>query len=233
MTESEWLSCREPRERLSFLRDAGKLSERKGRLLAAACCRQIWGSITEPCSREAVTTGERYADGQASLEELEAAFTAADRAFGSGPQGGLRAWNALDAARLAAHPEIRGLADGTATAAAMAAAFGEGAFWENHAEEQAHQSVLLRDIFGPLPFRPVTIAPSLLQWREGLMVRLAQAAYGLRSLPDGLLEPVRLAVLADALEDAGCQDAEILGHLRGEGPHVRGCWCVDLVLGRK
>jgi pSer/pThr/pTyr-binding forkhead associated (FHA) protein len=124
MTESQWRSCREPEAMFVFLWDGGKLPERKGRLFAAACCRRIWGVITEPCGREAATTAERYADGQASLEELEAAFAAADRAFASGLQGGLRAWNALDATRLAAHPEIRGLADGTATAAAMAA--GEG-----------------------------------------------------------------------------------------------------------
>ena len=61
---------------------------------------------------------------------------------------------------------------------------------------------------------------------------MAEAAYEQRELPAGTLDPARLTVLADALEDAGCADADLLGHLRGPGPHVRGCWAVDLLLGK-
>jgi hypothetical protein len=61
---------------------------------------------------------------------------------------------------------------------------------------------------------------------------LAPAAYEERALPSGELDPARLAVLADALEDTGCADSEVLGHLRGPGPHVRGCWALDLILGK-
>lgn len=86
-------------------------------------------------------------------------------------------------------------------------------------------------IFGN-PFRPVTIDPSLLLWHDALVVRLAQAAYDERHLPEGILDNGRIAVLADALEEAGCTDADILDHLRGPGPHVRGCWPVDLCLGK-
>jgi hypothetical protein len=64
------------------------------------------------------------------------------------------------------------------------------------------------------------------------VVALAQAAYEQRELPAGTLDLTRLAVLADALEEAGCDQADLLGHLRGPGPHVRGCWAVDLVLGK-
>jgi hypothetical protein len=64
------------------------------------------------------------------------------------------------------------------------------------------------------------------------VVRLAQAAYEDRLLPGGHLDPARMGVLADALEEAGLTDAELLHHLRGSGPHVRGCWVVDAVLGR-
>ncbi len=53
-----------------------------------------------------------------------------------------------------------------------------------------------------------------------------------RPFPSGLLGVARLPVLADALEDAGCADAELLGHLRGPGPHVRGCWAVDMIPGK-
>jgi hypothetical protein len=62
------------------------------------------------------------------------------------------------------------------------------------------------------------------------VVSLAQAAYDERDLPSGHLDPGRLAVLADALEDAGGSDPDILGHLRGPGPHTRGCWVLDALL---
>jgi hypothetical protein len=72
-----------------------------------------------------------------------------------------------------------------------------------------------------------------LSWNGGTVRHLAQAAYEERSLPSGELDTARLAVLADALEEAGCADAAILSHLRGPGPHVRGCWAVDLLLGKE
>jgi hypothetical protein len=100
--------------------------------------------------------------------------------------------------------------------------------------EQGAQARLLCDIFGPLPFRPLPpLAPSLLAWRDGLIGRLAGGVYEHRVLPSGHFDEGRVAVLADALEDAGCQDAEILGHLRGPGLHVHGCYIVDLFLGKE
>jgi hypothetical protein len=68
--------------------------------------------------------------------------------------------------------------------------------------------------------------------RTPAVLSLAQAAYDHRELPAGPLDPARLAELAGALEHAGCADAELLGHLRGDGPHVRGCWAVDAILGK-
>jgi hypothetical protein len=91
---------------------------------------------------------------------------------------------------------------------------------------------LLRCIFGD-PFRPPPgIEPSWLAWNAGLVARLAQATYDERVLPAGTLDPDRLAVLADALEESGCTDPDLLGHLRGPGPHVRGCYLLDLLLGK-
>jgi hypothetical protein len=101
------------------------------------------------------------------------------------------------------------------------------------ATERSVQAALLRDIFGPLPFRQVRIDPAWLAWNGGAVRKLAEAAYAERSLPAGTLEPSRLAVLADALEEAGCSEPEILGHCRQqEGVHVQGCWVVDLLLGK-
>jgi hypothetical protein len=97
-------------------------------------------------------------------------------------------------------------------------------------EERAMQCVLLRDIIGPLLFRPVIVDPAWLAWNERAVAKLAEAAYQQRMLPSGQLDPVRLGVLADALEEGGCNNREVLDHLRSPGPHIRGCWCVDLLL---
>jgi hypothetical protein len=90
-------------------------------------------------------------------------------------------------------------------------------------EAVAHIS-LLHDIFGN-PFCPLTINPHVLEWNEGIVRKLAQAIYIDRAFD-------RLPILADALEEAGCTKAEILKHCRQRGEHVRGCWVVDLILGK-
>jgi hypothetical protein len=81
---------------------------------------------------------------------------------------------------------------------------------------------MLREIFGN-PFRPVSIDPI---WRTPQALALARTAYEERRFEE-------LPLLADALEEAGCTDEAILAHCRGLGPHVRGCWVVDLVLARE
>jgi hypothetical protein len=93
------------------------------------------------------------------------------------------------------------------------------------AEEQQIQTSLLRDIVGN-PFRPPVIDPGWLSWQDGAVPRLARALYEERGFD-------HLPILADALEEAGCTDAEILGHCRGPGSHTRGCWLVDSLLGEK
>jgi hypothetical protein len=99
--------------------------------------------------------------------------------------------------------------------------------------ERYQQCRLLRDIFSNVFRPPPAVEPAWLSWGGGTVSRLAQAAYDKRQRPSGHLDPARLLVLADALEEAGCADAELPGHLRGPGPHVRGCWVLDLLLGRR
>ena len=102
--------------------------------------------------------------------------------------------------------------------------------------EARKQSHLLRDLMGvpaPIfttPLQP--LPPTVLTWNDHTIPRLAEAIYEKRRLPEGTLEPARLAVLADALEEAGCQDQDVLGHCRSGGEHVRGCWVIDLLLGK-
>jgi hypothetical protein len=83
---------------------------------------------------------------------------------------------------------------------------------------------VLRCIFGN-PFRPVILDPDILTWHGGLPVSMAQKMYDSRDFSD-------MPVLADALEEAGCRDADILGHCRSGGEHFRGCWVIDLLLGK-
>jgi hypothetical protein len=90
------------------------------------------------------------------------------------------------------------------------------------------RSDLLRCIVGN-PFRRVVLNPV---WLTPTVRGLADVAYNERRLPSGELEGDRLAVLADALEEAGCTEAALLAHLRGPGPHVRGCFALDLILGK-
>jgi hypothetical protein len=88
---------------------------------------------------------------------------------------------------------------------------------------------LAREIFGN-PFRPITIRP---EWRTGAVISMAATVYEERALPSGQFDPVLLAILADALEEAGCASHDFLGHLRGPESHIRGCWAVDAVLAKK
>ena len=107
--------------------------------------------------------------------------------------------------------------------------------------ERKAQACVLRDMYGN-PFRPRAVDPTWLAWQDRTAPQLGRATdeeWRPRATdeewrpPDGTLDPARLSLLADALEDAGCTHAELLGHLRSPGPHVRGCWAVDLVLGKE
>jgi hypothetical protein len=90
---------------------------------------------------------------------------------------------------------------------------------------------VLRCIFGN-PFRPATISPAILTWHDAIIPRLAQAIYDERQMPAGTFDLARMNILADALLDAGCDNEEIIQHCRSDKSHVRGCWVVDLILGK-
>lgn len=100
------------------------------------------------------------------------------------------------------------------------------------AREEDEQCCVFRDIVGPLPFRDINISHDCLAWRDETPAKLARSAYELRSLPSGELDNGRLSVLADALEEADVTNEEVLQHLRSTGPHYRGCWALDLCLGK-
>jgi hypothetical protein len=244
MTEAEWLAATDPQPMLVFLRIRGKASPRKLRLFAYACCRRVWHLMTDRRSRGAVEALGEFADGLARWEDMNAAQEAAIRARdesawpacpnaaaaaacacgGVAPDDSVSRALAADAAGRAAGDAAHNAALARGWEAAVAENLGAAERWARTAEAKA-QANLLRCLF-PYPFRPPPIlSPAVLAWDGGTVPKLAQAIYEERAFD-------RLPVLADALEDAGCTDAGILGHCRSGGEHVRGCWVVDLVLGK-
>jgi hypothetical protein len=98
------------------------------------------------------------------------------------------------------------------------------AYVEIWRKERREQARLLRELLGN-PCRPANVDPVWLRWSNGTVSRLASVIYEDRRFED-------LPILADALEEAGCDNADILSHCRQPGEHVRGCWVVDLLLGK-
>ena len=260
MNEQEWMTSKDPMAMLAFVRtnagdesfgaiyptqpipDASPLlvSDRKLRLFACACCRQVWPLLTDVRSRAAVDIAEKYSDGLATGRALAAYRSAA--------------WAAYRSASWAAAGDAAGAAS-----------------W-------AGQSALLRDIVGnpwradvvkggPCPWLTtdvISIATATYEERARECATCkgkGGGVYGLEEtewdcetcrgtgvIDDGTLDPLRLGVLSDALEEAGCDNDDILCHLRGhylsrdgsrvwhankDTPHVRGCWVLDLLLGKE
>jgi hypothetical protein len=224
MTEREWLEAAESSPLIMELLTS-QVSERKLRLLVSALCRRLWDRLLLEGCRQAVAVNEQFADGPPGAAGLAAARGTISNAQRVAEKAVVIALERPMTASLVM--EAAGNLCETRTMAVPPENF-DAAF---RAESQA-QAAIIRDIFGN-PFRPATIDQALLKWHDRTMPKLAQTVYDERELPGGHLDAKRLAVLADALEEAGCSNDEILGHLRGPGPHVRGCWVVDLLLGKR
>jgi hypothetical protein len=224
MTEAEWLACTDPQKMLAFLRD--KASARTLRLFAVACCRSIWPVLIDERSRRAIELSEKAADQPVSEAELDHASGEAEEAFedllsdedDADPEANAHA-SAASAASYASNPDLH-LNNITEVLEAAAEASRAGA-----AQESKKQADLLRDLFGN-PFRTVSLDSVRLSWNGGSIPELAQGIYDEQAFD-------RLPILADALEEAGCTEPEILSHCRGPGPHVRGCWALDPILGKR
>jgi hypothetical protein len=221
MTEQEWLTCTDPTPMLQFLGGSGKLSERKARLFAVACCRLMWSQLPDQRIRRLVERAEGFADGLATAKGLRAARSAAEgvwddwRTARAPLKWPFHAHAALVVGEVPIHLH-RLCGPGNLTTMSV---------YRARAARRAGQRAMLPDVFGN-PFRPVALAPAWLAWNDGTVVKLAQAIYEDKAFD-------RLPILADALEEAGCQNQDILGHCRQPGPHVRGCWVVDLLLGKE
>jgi hypothetical protein len=246
VTEAEWLNCTDPAPMLEFIR--GRASERKFRLFAVACCRRIWDFLPTDACRDAVEVAERYADGQATdaercsarsaiVESAEAeginvfdGYESESIEWGSVPGGKafmasieLLGGTKFEVTRVAGEAASEVAWDGSRLDECQEAV--QHHFEEDFSVERIAQTLILRDIVGPLSFRSLTLDPSWLIWHGCLLVSMAQKMYESRNFND-------MPVLADALEEAGCQDQDILSHCRSGGEHVRGCCVIDLVLAK-
>jgi hypothetical protein len=246
MTEKRWLDAKHPFE---ILPHAGCRSARKRRLLACACARRVFGFIGDAHVLAMIETAERYADNQATEADLRAAHKQAVRRFDDRQEWegftkaakfAIRAGfatatksfvlfkdvveEAQDAMEALVTPDTPGA--GSSLRIISGGMGGVKKLLNNpkwggaRAIEALAQCALVREIFGN-PFRPPAIDPGRLG-RDAPAI--ARSIYDDRAFD-------RLPNLADALDEAGCVDAEILGHCRSEGDHVRGCWVVDAVLG--
>jgi hypothetical protein len=220
VTELEWLACMtNPTWMVNAIRS--QVSDRKLRLFAVACVRSILPQAREVHRQEVARVAdiaEAFAEGTASATELEAA------------RRDTIPWdNEISAALEACHPEARFAAVRTVRAAANAVLgfwrAAHPAYRQRSPEARAARRVeleqltaLARCVFGN-PFRRVAVAAD---WRTATVLALAGGTYAERAFD-------RLPILADALEEAGCSDAELLEHCRGPGPHARGCWVLDIL----
>jgi hypothetical protein len=222
MTEEEWLESTNPHLMLEFLRD--KSSDRQLRLIAVASCERA-KKFTEYWHHELAQIAEAFAEGEATLEQMQA-VRARHRPSNDYPdRNAFYNTTGLDLVQT-----IPALVEDLADWIASCQVDDEGKSlggWEaeqsvGFERELAITAGQVRDIAGN-PFRPVPVAPA---WQTANVVALAQAIYDERAFD-------RMPILGDALEDAGCDNADILNHCRQPGEHVRGCWVVDLLLGKK
>jgi hypothetical protein len=240
MGDSDWLNCQDVTKMLTWLE--GKVSPRKLRLFAVACCWRIWPLLVDGRSRKAVKVAERFAEGQVPerdrFDAYLAARAAADELGGlehEGPLGpdttpaylaALAARNAVGVFRTAA--DLAGVAS-TALRARLRAQLrpslarrlrSPADYPGGKEEERLAQADLLRDLVGPP--RPVYFDPT---WNSPLVLAMVES---LAETRDFSVMPV----LADALEDSGCAHPLILAHCRADTEHARGCWVLDGLLGR-
>jgi hypothetical protein len=214
VTEAEWLASDDPLLLLAILEPWAAdevVSDRQLRLFACACSRRLWHVLPEQ-RRKDVELAERFVDGRASVEEISARrreISRAKKGRARPDEPAIARWCVLDGSGYGGPDDYR-----WELLTALRATRGAGA--------EAAQAALLRDIVGN-PFRRVEFAPD---WRTSTTVALAGGIYEEHAFE-------RMPVLADALMDAGCEGEHVLSHCRGPGPHVRGCWVIDLLLGKR
>jgi hypothetical protein len=225
MTEAEWLAGVDAPQLITNLKEhAGTnvVSDRKVTLFASACCWRVMSLIGAKIASEAIEWLECVADGRPTERDaiaIQRSLRQVDK--------GISSWRermALGAVRDACQALTSGAFDSIASQVTHTACTALASNDEplERAEKAVHVG-LVRDIFGN-PFRPATFSPL---WRTDTAVALARQMYDAREFS-------AMPILADALQDAGCDNEVLLDHCRDpKQVHVRGCWVVDLVLGKQ
>jgi biotin carboxyl carrier protein len=245
MTEAEWLACTNPNTMVEFLR--GKVSDRKLRLFGCASARSVQANLEHEVSRKGIEVLERFADARSTVNEYEVMAvvvksvqvgTYYSRPHPEAPPfvmvGSLVTPSTVVAIieEMKIFNEIVSVCFGVISEVLVnnedIVEYGTPLFRiiptvaiPDWGRTPHHQVPLVHDIFGN-PFRSPVIDDAWLSQTVTSFVQVVYEAHDFNTMP----------ILADALEEAGCTDAAILGHLRGPGPHVRGCWVLDLLLGK-
>ena len=233
MDENAWLESADAAAMVSYVWN--RIDARKQRLFACACVRSVWHNLRDERFRALVEISEEYADGRATGERLDrvakALFEVTSRSTFS---------EVLAESPLSAMVAARGVGNRTASMCVAEALKysqlssapgvrpgGAGTVLQFDPEAKATHARRVADLFRDIvgnPFRPVSLHPDWLAWDDGIVRRLAETMYEGRRYQE-------LPILADALEEAGCDVPEVLEHLRGRGVHARGCWALDLARG--
>jgi hypothetical protein len=230
MTEEEWNdpeADRGPSELLAQIED--RASPRKLRLFGLLCCRQNEDVFQDRRMKDLLDFAERFIEGQTTDEERAAIVKRAKPVFQAAGLGEIVSDVFVPFDLVSDVYTIREANHATSLIINCPVSFDspdepnpvDEHNWDQARELRLELAIFLRDIFGN-PFRPVLFDPA---WRTSTAIGVAQKMYDSRDFS-------AMPILADALQDAGCEDEAILNHCRGDGPHVRGCWVVDLVLGK-
>ena len=218
LTEQQWFSFLDYPRMLNQVKrryKAGRTLEgkRKLRLFACGSCRLLAWDLKVPNSfRLMVETAERFADGELGMSSIS--IKADGNPFPKPTYG--PSWYAAYAMQQTNHTTASQAARWTASHLVSTQPK------DKQREMKKRLAEVVREVFGN-PFRAVEIDPAWLAWHEGAITKIAQTIYDERAWSD-------MPVLADALEEAGCHDTAMIEHLRGPGPHVRGCWVIDALL---
>jgi hypothetical protein len=187
---------------------------RKWHLFACGCCRQLWFLLDDPSTRRALETCEKVAEGQASSRHVFAAsfisqpLSSTACAWAAEAVAILTAWDTSATVLLVAQHAARALRDADHRMDWTAA--------------RRRQAALLLDIFGKLD-EPIVLDPRWLNWNDATVRKMADTIYWEHRFTD-------MPILADALEEAGCDRGDLLDHCRQHPEHARGCWLLDAIL---
>jgi hypothetical protein len=240
VTEKQWAASTNPIRLLKCL--AGKMSARKQRLLCVACCHRVWSLLVHKQCRKAVGMAERYADGKVTEDDLSSEYTCCEDvhclACNAWQDVGTEEEKHNPFARLSNEDKHAAREATEAVSGTVDPCLGDKDYEEAGVEgvvtlvvsatrgkitKAVAEAALIRDIFGN-PFRPVALDPT---WLTSDVLALARGIYAKKAFD-------RMPILADALQDAGCTNEDVLSHCRDtQLTHVRGCWVVDLLLEKR